>query len=596
MSATRSPFVVGGAVPHDSPTYVIRAEIEIDIANALQIPTYVSIVGPRQIGKTSLLHKIATSVRREYGQAAAVIDMSVFNDPQIDWQTWSRLVCERLHQALGEHLEGELPRPPSTGAGFITYWHDLAACLTPPRALILLDEASALPNHLRDSFYSILRSLFNERQAGQSGDALRKLNFVFAGVFDPDRLIKDRFNSPFNVSQVFRLGDFNRQEVDQLTNLLPHKLSRSAAAAFYQEVEGHPFLSQWLAELVWRAADSKLVRSAKEIRALARELPRVAANNLDPMTALAVEDRSGRSYLKRILAGETIPFSRANPVLSQLERCGAIKEGEDGTSRIRNPVYAELLTRALDSIEGSESPSPFHPPASSTTGRATRVFISYSHRDVKFVRRLRSDIRAATPNVWVDEQELKVGDSISESISNGLAGSDYLVVVLSKNSIKSRWVRLELASALSEELSGRGIVVLPAQIEDCKVPILLRDKLSADFRSDYHRGLQQLLDVLEDESTMARAIVPRAETADPCRERLESMPLAEIRRLISHRLSFPDLSALWFDTLGEALDRSVKDGEHLDAVVQLLHRAKQRRRMGELIENLCAGWGQELDR
>ena len=44
-----------------------------------------------------------------------------------------------------------------------------------------------------------------------------------------------------------------------------------------------------------------------------------------------------------------------------------------------------------------------------------------------------------------------------------------------------------------EELSGKGVAVLPVLIEDCELPSLLKDRVYADFRRDFNAGLQKLL-------------------------------------------------------------------------------------------------------
>jgi hypothetical protein len=68
-----------------------------------------------------------------------------------------------------------------------------------------------------------------------------------------------------------------------------------------------------------------------------------------------------------------------------------------------------------------------------------------------------------------------------------------LAVVLSPRSIQSMWVRRELNAALAEELQKRGVFVLPILLEDCEIPLFLRDKLYADFRYQYSDGLDAIL-------------------------------------------------------------------------------------------------------
>jgi hypothetical protein len=121
------------------------------------------------------------------------------------------------------------------------------------------------------------------------------------------------------------------------------------------------------------------------------------------------------------------------------------------------------------------------------------IFISYSSKDRRFVERLATDLRNKGLYVWFDQWELKVGDSLVEKINAGLKSQDYLVVVLSKSSVSSQWVMQELIAGLIKELNEKRTIVLPVLIEDCDIPALLRDKIYADFRHDYHSGLNKLL-------------------------------------------------------------------------------------------------------
>jgi len=72
------------------------------------------------------------------------------------------------------------------------------------------------------------------------------------------------------------------------------------------------------------------------------------------------------------------------------------------------------------------------------------VFISYSNKDRDFAERLATDLRASGAGVWFDQWEIKVGDSITQKINDGIHDNDYLAVVLSPDSVASPWVRKEL--------------------------------------------------------------------------------------------------------------------------------------------------------
>lgn len=125
------------------------------------------------------------------------------------------------------------------------------------------------------------------------------------------------------------------------------------------------------------------------------------------------------------------------------------------------------------------------------------AFISYSSKDTEFVERLVSDLGKSEKKVWWDRWEIKVGDSIAKKINEGINRNDYLILVLSPNSVKSSWVEKELNAGLMRELQTRNVVVLPILIGDCDIPLLIADKRYADFRTNYERGLAEILPAIQ---------------------------------------------------------------------------------------------------
>lgn len=125
--------------------------------------------------------------------------------------------------------------------------------------------------------------------------------------------------------------------------------------------------------------------------------------------------------------------------------------------------------------------------------KSAKIFLSHSSKDKDFVRRLANDLKSNNVPVWFDEWELQVGDSLNQKISDGISESGWLAVVISINSINSKWVEKELNAAFTTELEKKQVFVLPIVIEDCEIPLFLRDKLFADFRTDYSSGLKTLL-------------------------------------------------------------------------------------------------------
>lgn len=125
-----------------------------------------------------------------------------------------------------------------------------------------------------------------------------------------------------------------------------------------------------------------------------------------------------------------------------------------------------------------------------------KLFVSYSTKDREFVGRLLHDLTSGNIPIWIDTLEIKVGDSIIEAISKGIEQVEFFAIVLSPNSVNSTWVQRELNAALMKEMELKRVFILPIIHQDCEVPVFLKEKRFADFRTSYDNGLRDLLDVL----------------------------------------------------------------------------------------------------
>lgn len=112
------------------------------------------------------------------------------------------------------------------------------------------------------------------------------------------------------------------------------------------------------------------------------------------------------------------------------------------------------------------------------------IFLSHNSKDKPFARRLASELERSGARVWIDEAEILVGDSLIRKIEDGISSTDYLGVVLSPNSVNSPWVQREVETALTKEICGKRVFVLPFLYQDCEIPPFLSGKAYADFRTD----------------------------------------------------------------------------------------------------------------
>jgi hypothetical protein len=83
------------------------------------------------------------------------------------------------------------------------------------------------------------------------------------------------------------------------------------------------------------------------------------------------------------------------------------------------------------------------------------VFISHASEDKdEVVRPLAIALQNHGLNVWYDEFEMKIGDSLRRKIDKGLAHSRFGIVVLSKSFISKGWTNYELDGIISKVNSG----------------------------------------------------------------------------------------------------------------------------------------------
>ncbi|HVR97845.1 MAG TPA: toll/interleukin-1 receptor domain-containing protein [Thermoanaerobaculia bacterium] len=143
-------------------------------------------------------------------------------------------------------------------------------------------------------------------------------------------------------------------------------------------------------------------------------------------------------------------------------------------------------------------PSSVITPGSGGNVRRPLVFLSHNWRDKSFAKRLAEDLEKYGARVWFDTEQIRVGESIISKIAEGVQDCNFLVVILSPNSVGSSWVQTELRLAMTQELNLGQVKVLPLLYQDCQMPSFLSDKLYADFRAEqrYREALERLLTAL----------------------------------------------------------------------------------------------------
>jgi uncharacterized protein YjbI with pentapeptide repeats len=143
-------------------------------------------------------------------------------------------------------------------------------------------------------------------------------------------------------------------------------------------------------------------------------------------------------------------------------------------------------------------------------------FISYTSKDEDFARRLHTDLQKLGIRAWFAPEELRASEGIQDQLDAAIRAYDKLVLILSRESIKSRWVKHEVEKALNTERETQRTVLFPLKLGDSIFQIAepwveaLKQRFMLDFSS--WRNEQRYMSSL---SRLAKALTLTAASEMP---------------------------------------------------------------------------------
>lgn len=123
------------------------------------------------------------------------------------------------------------------------------------------------------------------------------------------------------------------------------------------------------------------------------------------------------------------------------------------------------------------------------------VFLSHSAKDKPVVRELAALLQRDGLRVWLDEEQIKPGDSIPAKIEEGLERSHVLVLCMSVNAFGSDWAQLEAGTFRFRDPLNKERRFIPlrldvAPIKGSLAQFLFVDWCSAEREKEYAKLLQ----------------------------------------------------------------------------------------------------------
>jgi uncharacterized protein YjbI with pentapeptide repeats len=159
-------------------------------------------------------------------------------------------------------------------------------------------------------------------------------------------------------------------------------------------------------------------------------------------------------------------------------------------------------------LRGAGVPEDFIVYMRSLVGKAIDLyscFISYSSKDDAFAQHLHADLQHQGVRCWFAPEDLKIGDKFRMRIDESIRVYDKLMVVLSENSIRSRWVEEEVEAGFEKEDQQKKLVLFPIRLDDALMVTdqawaasLRRTRHIGDFRAwkdhdQYQKSFERLL-------------------------------------------------------------------------------------------------------
>jgi len=333
---------VGGAVPLDSPFYIVRPTDEEFRRAMARKDSIVLVKGARQVGKTSLLAR-SLQHAREAGARVVLTDFQHLNASHLAsveafFLMLAKSIADQLDLAVLPNQVWDADLGPSMN--FTRYLRREVLGQGSVPLVWGLDEVDRLFTcEFGSEVFGLFRSWHNARSLDPQGP-WQHLTLAMAYATEAHLFITDMYQSPFNVGTRLLLEDFTLNQVAELNRRYGSPLRETVEVErYFGLVGGHPYLVRCgLHEMA--AHDKSLV--ALEAQAADDEGP--FGDHLRRLLISLTQDGALCEVVRGVLQGQPCPTAES---FYRLRSAGVILGDSAREVRLRCRLYTTYLERHL---------------------------------------------------------------------------------------------------------------------------------------------------------------------------------------------------------------------------------------------------------